>query len=87
MGTFSGKDSVATDTIRLDFPVPWSPITATRTLVRPPKLTPPPDPAAGTPDMIDANKDLNPLTDQKRQKKKKKMEKRETEKREREREE
>jgi hypothetical protein len=55
LGTSSGKVSVATDTIKLDFPVPWSPITATRTLERPPKLLPAPDDAAA-PNMIDANK-------------------------------
>lgn len=37
-GTFSGNDSVAAATIKLDFPVPRSPATTTRTPVRPPEL-------------------------------------------------
>jgi hypothetical protein len=37
-GTFSGNDSAAAAAIRLDFPVPRSPATTTRTLVRPPEL-------------------------------------------------
>ena len=37
-GTFSGNDSVAAVTIKLDFPVPRSPATTTRTPLRPPEL-------------------------------------------------
>lgn len=37
-GTFSGNDSEAAVTIKLDFPVPRSPATTTRTPDRPPEV-------------------------------------------------
>lgn len=43
-GTLSGKVSEATAEIRLDFPVPLSPATATRRLLRPPEDDFPPNP-------------------------------------------
>lgn len=41
-GTSGRKDSAAAAAMRLDLPVPRSPMTAIRTLVRVPEVAPPP---------------------------------------------